>query len=137
MAIRFGINVVMYALTGNYKTDRCMCRRCWSGWAIMELGSYGIVFAPHVPDALCSRWRSRRWSLLGFSLWRRARAAPGRAPSRLRDPAAALANPLIVHETREGLTDVVALIIDRSQSQDGRARAAHEADGRWPRCARS
>ena len=32
MAIRFGINVVMYALTGNYKTDQVHVPRFFSGW---------------------------------------------------------------------------------------------------------
>ncbi len=42
---------------------------------------------------------------------------------------AALANPLIVHETREPLSDVVALIVDHSPSMDirGRRRQADQA----------
>ena len=36
---------------------------------------------------------------------------------------AALANPLLVREVRQGLPDVVALVIDRSQSMRVGARA--------------
>ena len=36
----------------------------------------------------------------------------------------ALANPLIVHETREGLPNIVALIVDRSQSMEIGTRRA-------------
>src|SRR6185437_2463209 len=32
-AYRFGVNLVMYALTGNSRAIRCMCRRSWSGSA--------------------------------------------------------------------------------------------------------
>ena len=39
----------------------------------------------------------------------------------------ALANPLIVHETREPLPDIVALIVDHSPSMDIRGRKS-EAD---------
>jgi len=82
---------------------------------------YAIDFAPHLPLALL-------WSLvalaIGFTALSFALRAPG-AWARgiaLAIMVLALANPLIVHEMREGLPDVVALIVDHSQSMDVRGR---------------
>ena len=33
MALRGGVNLVMYTLTGNYKSDQYMCAICCNGWA--------------------------------------------------------------------------------------------------------
>jgi len=90
---------------------------------IPDLGSYGIVFAPHLPDALFVLFAIAAIAILGFSIWRRARGALARMFA-LATILLALANPMIVHETREGLSDVVALIIDRSQSQTVGTRTA-------------
>ena len=83
-----------------------MCRRCSNGWANEH---YAIDFAPHVPTRACC------WALLAIcvgaddlSLSPCARAAPGRAALAFAVLLLALANPLIVHETREPLPDVAA-----------------------------
>jgi hypothetical protein len=88
--------------------------------------SYGLDFAPHIPMALL-------WLLVGgaailtlVALFSGARGGWARGLA-LAIALAALANPLIVQETREPLADVMALIVDHSQSMDIRGRRA-EAD---------
>jgi hypothetical protein len=88
--------------------------------------TYSLDFAPHIPIALL-------WLLIGaavivfvYSLVRRASGAWLRALA-FAVALFALANPLIVHERREPLPDVVALIVDHSPSMDIRGRRA-EAD---------
>jgi len=82
---------------------------------------YGIEFAPHVPLALL-------WVLIAAAIALTALAFALRAPGAWARGVAlaivllALANPLIVHEMREGLPDVVALVVDHSQSMDVRGR---------------
>jgi hypothetical protein len=85
--------------------------------------SYGLDFAPHVPMTLL-------WLLVGaatvltlIALFARARGAWMRGLT-FAVALAALANPLIVQETREPLADVMALIVDHSQSMDIRGRRA-------------
>jgi hypothetical protein len=85
--------------------------------------SYSVDIAPHVPPAVL-------WILLTVSLvlttWLfiiRARGAWARGLALL-VILAALANPLIVRETRQPLNDVVALIVDHSQSMTIRDRRA-------------
>ncbi|MBI3677309.1 MAG: hypothetical protein HY243_11920 [Proteobacteria bacterium] len=85
--------------------------------------SYSIDIAPHVPLAVL-------WILLAASMaltiWLsiiRARGAWARGLA-LIVVLAALANPLMVRETREPLSDVVALIVDHSQSMTIRDRLA-------------
>jgi hypothetical protein len=74
-----------------------------------------IDFAPHVP--IVYLWALGAISLLltVYAFVRRARGAWARG---LAFAAAllALANPLIVHERREPLTDIAAIVLDRSQS---------------------
>ncbi|HET7333955.1 MAG TPA: hypothetical protein VFI93_02470, partial [Rhizomicrobium sp.] len=79
--------------------------------------STSIGFAPHLPLILF-------WVLAGLaallvlgSFVIGARGAWARALA-LIAVVLALANPLIVRETREPLSDVVALVIDHSQSMD-------------------
>jgi hypothetical protein len=78
--------------------------------------SFNIVFAPALSEWLLWTLGAVALVLLGYSLWRRARGALMRALS-FAIILLALANPLIVRESHEGLADVVALVIDRSQSQ--------------------
>ncbi len=85
--------------------------------------SYAIDFAPHVPMWLL-------WGLAGlaalvtlYAFVQRARGAWARVLA-FGVVLLALANPLIVHETREPLSDVMALVIDRSQSMDINTRRA-------------
>ncbi|HUJ04403.1 MAG TPA: hypothetical protein VLW75_12245 [Rhizomicrobium sp.] len=89
--------------------------------------SYAIDFAPHVSPALL--WAMAAAAIVitlgSFVLRARGAWARGLAFAIL---LAALANPLIVHETREPLPDVAAIIVDHSQSMDvGRRRAEADA----------
>src|SRR5215469_10339373 len=88
--------------------------------------SYAIDFAPHVPMALL--WAAGILALVlgvyGFLAGARGAWVRLLAFAFL---IGALANPLFVHETREPLQDVVALIVDHSPSMDIRGRKA-EAD---------
>jgi len=93
--------------------------------------STSIGFAPHVSLALL-------WVLAGLSAALaiylfavRARGAWARALA-LFVAVAALANPLIVRETRAYLPDVVALVVDHSQSMslNGRQKQADDAAAR-------
>ncbi|HEX3945321.1 MAG TPA: hypothetical protein VHW69_14660, partial [Rhizomicrobium sp.] len=87
---------------------------------------YTLDFAPHVSLALL-------WILLAAVVVLTALAFLLRAPGTWARGLAlaivllALANPLAVKESRQGLPDVVALIVDHSQSMDIRGRRA-EAD---------
>jgi hypothetical protein len=87
---------------------------------------YTIDFAPHLPLALL--WilgiAGMGLTILSFALRGRGAWARGLAFAVL---LVALANPLIVREARQGLPDVVALVVDHSQSMDVRGRRA-EAD---------
>ncbi|HSZ73624.1 MAG TPA: hypothetical protein VK779_02305 [Rhizomicrobium sp.] len=81
--------------------------------------SYAIDFAPHVPIALLWVPGSAALFIVLYAFVVRARGAWARALV-FAVAMLALANPLIVHETREPLSDVVALIADHSQSMDHR-----------------
>ena len=83
----------------------------------------GIVFAPHVPVAVLWLLGAIALGVLGISIFVRARGSWARGLCFI-IVLAALANPLIVHETREPLSDVVALVMDRTQSQDIGTRRA-------------
>src|SRR5579862_5190149 len=88
--------------------------------------TYAIDFAPHLP--MFYVWLAAAATvLLGlFAIVVRARGALVRfiAFALL---VAALANPLIVRETREPLPDIVALIVDHTPSMEIRGRMG-EAD---------
>ncbi|HEY5238645.1 MAG TPA: hypothetical protein VIJ62_09725 [Rhizomicrobium sp.] len=81
--------------------------------------SYAIDFAPHVPDALLWGLSAAALFIVLYSFVVRARGAWARALV-FAVALLVLANPLIVHETREPLSDVVALIADHSQSMANR-----------------
>src|SRR5256885_16388149 len=82
---------------------------------------YAIDFAPHLSLALLWILTAIAIALTALSFALRAPGAWARGIA-LAIVLLALANPLIVHETREGLSDVVALIVDHSQSMDVRGR---------------
>ncbi len=87
---------------------------------------YAIDFAPHVSSTLF-------WILVAASIGVAALAFALRAYGAWARGLAlaivlfALANPLIVHEARDGLPDIVAVVVDHSQSMDTHRRRA-EAD---------
>jgi uncharacterized membrane protein len=91
-------------------------------WLPFDL-PFNLGFAPHLPS-----WAMIACVVLAavvfiYTLWRRGTGAFARLLA-LAVMILALANPLIVTETREGLDDVVALVVDRTQSQDLGTRLA-------------
>lgn len=101
-----------------------MCRHFCNGWGSSV--STTIDFAPHIPLSLL--WLAVAMSALltAYAIFAGARGAWARALV-FAATILALANPLIVHETREPLGDVAAIIVDRSQSMGIEKRGA-EAD---------
>ena len=97
---------------------------CWSGW---DDDPAGFCPAPF-PSACWRRWPCwpRRSPL--FSFYRRARGAWARGLA-FAILLFALAGPLLVHETHAPLPDMVAVIVDRSQSMGvgDRAKQADQA----------
>jgi hypothetical protein len=87
------------------------------------MSSFGIAFAPHVPLWLLAAFGAMALAILAFSVYRHAHGAWARLFAFI-VVMLALANPLIVKETREGLSNIVALIIDRSQSMEIGTRKA-------------
>jgi len=85
-----------------------------------------IDFAPHIP--LVYLWVLIAIAVL-LTLYAFIRRARGTWARGLAFAAAllALANPLIVHEKREPLTDVAAIVLDRSQSMSIEHRSADAA----------
>jgi hypothetical protein len=88
--------------------------------------SYAIDFAPHLPMVFVWLCAGLAFALSLFAIATRARGAWLRLLA-FAFLIGAIANPLIVHETREPLPDVVALIVDHSPSMDIRGRRT-EAD---------
>lgn len=84
---------------------------------------FNIGFAPHIPMWAMIACIATALLVFLYTLWRRGTGAFARLLA-LSVMILALANPLMVTETREGLDDVVALVVDRTQSQDIGTRAA-------------
>ena len=87
------------------------------------MSSFGIAFAPHLPLWLLAVFGGIALAILAFYVYRQAHGAWARLFAVL-VIMLALANPLIVKETREGLSNIVALVIDRSQSMEIGTRKA-------------
>jgi hypothetical protein len=87
------------------------------------MSSFGIAFAPHLPLLLLAVFGGIALAILAFSVYRHAHGAWARLFA-FAVVMLALANPLIVKETREGLSNIVALVIDRSQSMEIGTRKA-------------
>src|SRR5215467_3733632 len=85
--------------------------------------SFGIAFAPHLPLWEMAAFAGLAILILAFSVWRHAHGAWARIIA-LAIVLLALANPLKVTETREGLSKIVALVIDRAQSMEIGTRKA-------------
>jgi len=82
-----------------------------------------IAFAPHVSPPLLWTLIAVAALLTGYALFMRARGAWARALALL-VLILAIANPLAVRQSREPLSDVVALVLDHSQSMDVGTRRA-------------
>lgn len=87
------------------------------------MSSFGIAFAPHFPLWQLAAFGGVALAILAFSQYRRAHGAWARLFA-FGVILVALANPLIVKETRQGLSNIVALVIDRSQSMEIGSRKA-------------
>jgi hypothetical protein len=85
--------------------------------------TYSLDFAPHVPVAVLWLLIAGAAIVFGYSLVLHARGAWLRALA-FAVAIFALANPLMVHETREMLPDIVALVVDHSPSMDINGRRA-------------
>jgi len=88
--------------------------------------TYLIDFAPRIPLPLLWSLTAVAAALAGFAFFARARGAWARALS-FAVILVALANPLIIRETREKLSDIAVLVVDHSGSMDINGRRA-EAD---------
>jgi hypothetical protein len=89
----------------------------------VDFFSFSVAFAPHVPLWLMAMFAAVALIILMFSVYRRAHGAWARLIAFL-IVLLALANPLVLHETREGLSNIVALVVDRSQSMEIGTRRA-------------
>ena len=74
-----------------------------------------IVFAPHIPLPLLWGLVALAVLFVGYGFFARARGAWARGLAFLA-LILALANPLMVHENREPLSDVAVIVVDHSQS---------------------
>ncbi len=91
--------------------------------------TYSLDFAPHIPSFVLWVLIAAAAILFIYSLVLRARGAWLRVFA-LAIAIFALADPIVVHENRESLPDIVALIVDRSPSMDihGRRAQADKAE---------
>jgi hypothetical protein len=83
----------------------------------------GIDFAPLIPLTVLWIAAAVALAIVGYAFFERARGAWARLLA-FAAVLLALANPMIVRETREPLHDVVALVLDRSQSMGIEKRTA-------------
>ena len=89
---------------------------CWNGWDNDRARNDQARFRSAYSARSCWRcWPSAALAITGFGFWRGARGAWARGLA-FAILLFALAGPLLVKETHAALPDVVALVIDRSQS---------------------
>jgi hypothetical protein len=81
------------------------------------IGHLSIDWVPLVPWQLLAALAAVAAVLSGFALWRRAPGIWWRAVA-VATLLLALANPALVEEDREALSDVALVVVDRSPSQD-------------------
>ena len=84
---------------------------------------HALAFAPHIAPGLLWALIAVAFLLTGYAFFVRARGAWARALAFL-VLILALANPLIVRQSREPLSDVVAIVVDHSRSMDIGSRRA-------------
>jgi phosphoglycolate phosphatase-like HAD superfamily hydrolase len=80
------------------------------------IGHLSIEWVPHVPWPLLAALAGLAAALAAFALWRRAPGVWLRALA-MAILLLALANPTLIEEDREALSDVALLVVDRSPSQ--------------------
>src|SRR5271157_3325491 len=111
-----------------------MCMNCWKGWAIERiwaLKEYSLAFAPLAPPWLLLAFGVLALAMVIAAVVLRRRGAFFRAGV-FAVLLGALSGPSLVEQQREPLRDVVAVVLDRSASQDfdqrrGQTDAAREA----------
>ena len=117
MAIRFGINLVMYALTGNYKSDQVHVPAIPGTARAIGMGAFTeINFSPALPWPLIAVLAVLAAALLLFAVYRRAPGVIWRGLA-FAVGLLALANPSLIQEERDPLNDVALIVVDRSPSQ--------------------
>ncbi|MCF3641649.1 hypothetical protein LXM94_16880, partial [Rhizobium sp. TRM95111] len=82
-----------------------------------------LQFSPLLPWLSVALIAAFAAMLAGLGLWKRLRGAAMRAAA-LALLVAALANPVLLQEEREALSTIVAVVVDRSQSQENADRTA-------------
>ena len=95
------------------------------------IGHLSIDWVPHVPWPLLAALGGVAVALAAFALWRRAPGVWWRALA-IATLLLALANPTLIEEDREVLSDVALLVVDRSPSQkiaDRSAETDHAVSG--------
>jgi hypothetical protein len=85
-----------------------------------------LAFDPHIPLTLLGLLIAAALAITLFGLWRGARGAPMRGLA-FAILLFALAGPMLVKETHAPLPDVVAVVVDRSQSMNVGDRSAQVA----------
>ena len=124
LAYRFGVNLVMYALTGNYKGDQVHVPHTSSnGWASNMQAISAVRFDPTVPIWVLGVLVALCVVAAAPALWRRARGSV----LRLFCFAVVLlwlAGPRLVQETREALNDIAVMVVDRTGSMQVGNRGA-------------
>lgn len=99
-----------------------MCPRCSNGWgnsfmfAQSSIQSWNIIFEPALPGWMLIALALAGAGVIVYSAWRRARGAPWRTLA-VGLTLLALLNPTMQQEDREPVSDVAAVIVDRSASQ--------------------
>ena len=113
-AIRFGVNLALYALTGTYKTDQMNTAKLLQKMGAMS-DHLRILFAPLLPWSWIIALAVLAALVILFALMRRARGVWWRGAF-FAVLLAVLTNPMLVGEKREAIRDVAILAIDQSAS---------------------
>ena len=132
MAYRVGVNIVMYALTGNYKADQVHVPALLERLGSIAGTAHELVDR-HLADAARGPCSGVRWPWPSCWWWHcscGARAARSCARVALAALLAALANPTLRQEERESLANIAIVVTDESTSQTIGGRPA--ADRRHP-----
>src|SRR5579863_8778543 len=100
---------------------------CWSAWGNdRDSQMTRLAFDPHIPLVLLALLAAAALAITVFGIWRGARGALMRGLA-FAILLFALAGPILVKETHAALPDVVALVVDRSQSMGVGNRSAQAA----------
>jgi hypothetical protein len=116
LAYRFGVNLVMYALTGNYKGDQVHIP------AQAQEAIAAIRFDPLVPQAALWALVAIALAVLAVGAFKRARGTAFRALAFL-CLLLWLAGPRLTEESRMGLSDIGLLVVDQTASMQVGKRA--------------